>query len=107
VSDEVTVLDNKERKRYEARIGGALAGILAYTVQDGVAVMPHTVVEPQFEGRGIGGKLAKAALDDVRERGLKVALDDVRERGLKVAPRCWFVAAYIEKHPEYTDLVVN
>ncbi|MEY9890317.1 putative GNAT family acetyltransferase [Catenulispora sp. MAP5-51] len=95
MSDEVTVLDNKERKRYEARIGGALAGILAYTVQDGVAVMPHTVVEPQFEGRGIGGKLAKAALDDVRERGLKVA------------PRCWFVAAYIEKHPEYTDLVVN
>ncbi|MEY9908553.1 putative GNAT family acetyltransferase [Catenulispora sp. MAP12-49] len=95
MSDEVTVLDNKERKRYEARIGGALAGILAYTVQDGVAVMPHTVVEPQFEGRGIGGKLAKAALDDVRERGLKVA------------PRCWFVAAYIEKHPEYTDLVVD
>ncbi|MEY9929447.1 putative GNAT family acetyltransferase [Catenulispora sp. GP43] len=93
MSDEVTVVDNKDRKRYEARIGGALAGVLAYTVQDGVAVMPHTVVEPQFEGRGIGGKLAKAALDDARERGLKVA------------PRCWFVAAYIEKHPEYADLV--
>lgn len=93
MSDEVTVVDNKERKRYEARLGGELAGILAYTVEDGVAVMPHTVVEPQFEGRGIGGKLAKAALDDVRQRGLKVV------------PQCWFVAAYIEKNPEYADLV--
>lgn len=94
MSDEVTVVDNKERKRYEARLGGALAGVLAYSVEDGVAVMPHTVVEPQFEGRGIGGQLARAALDDARERGLKVA------------PRCWFVAAYIEKNPEYADLVV-
>ena len=95
MSDEVTVVDNKERKRYEARLGGALAGILAYVVADGVAVMPHTVVEPRFEGRGIGGKLAKAALDDARERGLKVA------------PRCWFVASYIEKNPEYADLVAS
>ena len=94
MSDEVTVVDNKERKRYEARLGGALAGVLAYSVEDGVAVMPHTVVEPQFEGRGIGGMLARAALNDARERGLKVA------------PRCWFVAAYIEKNPEYADLVV-
>jgi predicted GNAT family acetyltransferase len=35
----------------------------------------------------------------------ETALDDARERGLKVAPRCWFVAAYIEKNPEYADLV--
>ena len=94
MSNEVTVYDNKQRSRFEARIGEALAGILAYTVENGVIVMPHTVVEPQFEGRGIGGLLAETALDDARERGLKVA------------PRCWFVAAYIEKNPEYADLVV-
>jgi predicted GNAT family acetyltransferase len=93
VSDEVTVVDNKERHRYEAHVNGALAGILAYSVENGVVVMPHTVVEPQYEGRGIGGLLAETALDDARERGLKVA------------PRCWFVAAYIEKNPEYADLV--
>ena len=91
MSDEVTVVDNKERQRYEVRVGGALAGILAYTVQDGVVVMPHTVVEPRYEGRGIGGLLAETALDDAREHGLKVA------------PRCRFVAAYIEKNPEYAD----
>ena len=95
MSDEVTVADNKERHRYEARLGGSLAGILAYTVENGVVVMPHTVVEPQYEGRGIGGLLAETALNDARERGLKVA------------PRCWFVASYIETNPEYADLVVG
>jgi uncharacterized protein len=96
VSDEVTVVDNKERKRFEAHLGGAdgaLAGVLTYSVEDGVVVMPHTGVEPQYEGRGIGGKLAKAALDSARERDLKVA------------PWCPFVAAYIEKNPGYADLV--
>ena len=94
MSGEVTVVDNKERRRYEARLGGVLAGVLAYSVKDGVAVMPHTLVEPRFEGRGIGARLAKAALDDARERGLKVS------------PQCWYVAWYIEKNPEYADLVV-
>ncbi|MBS2538234.1 N-acetyltransferase [Catenulispora sp. NF23] len=89
----VTVVENKERGRYEARVNGALAGVLAYSVQDGVAVMPHTMVEPQFEGRGLGALMAETALDDARARGLKVA------------PRCWFVAAFIEKNPEYQDLV--
>jgi predicted GNAT family acetyltransferase len=93
VSDEVTVVDNKAGRRYEAHLDGTLAGVLTYTVEDGVAVLPHTKVEPRFEGRGIGGKLAKAALDDAREQGLKVA------------PWCPFIAAYIEKNPEYADLV--
>ena len=93
MSDEVTVVDNQERNRYEARLGGELAGILTYTVANGVSVMPHTVVEPRFEGRGIGGKLAKAALDDARKRELKVV------------PQCPFIAAYIKRNPEYADLV--
>ena len=100
MSNEVTVVDNKERKQFEAYLekadgaDGALAGVLTYTVEDGVVVMPHTGVEPRYEGRGIGGKLAKAALDDARERDLKVA------------PWCPFIAAYIDSNPEYADLVV-
>lgn len=93
-SGEVTVVDNKERHQYEAHLDGALAGVLTYTVRDGVAVLPHTGVQPRYEGRGIGGRLAKAALDDARAQDLKVA------------PWCPFIAAYIEKNPEYADLVV-
>lgn len=95
MSDEVTVVDNQERHRYEVHVGGTLAGILAYTVRDEAVLMPHTVVEPQFEGRGLGGLMAERALDDARERGLKVI------------PQCWFVAAYIEKNPQYADLVAS
>jgi len=93
MSDEVTVVDNKGRGRYEAHLGEEVAGVLTYTLEDGVLVLPHTGVEPRYEGRGIGGRLAKTALDDARERGLKVA------------PWCPFIAAYIEKNPEYTDLI--
>ncbi|MFL6114136.1 MAG: GNAT family N-acetyltransferase [Catenulispora sp.] len=93
MSDEVTVVDNKESHRYEARLGDVLAGVLTYTLEDGVLTLPHTGVEPRYEGRGIGGLLAATALDDARERGLKVA------------PWCPFIAAYIEKNPEYADLV--
>ena len=93
MSDEVTVVDNRERNRFEARLEGKLAGVLTYSIENGVSTMPHTVVEPEFGGRGVGGKLAKAALDDARERGLKVD------------PQCPFIAGYIERNPEYADLV--
>jgi predicted GNAT family acetyltransferase len=32
-------------------------------------------------------------------------LDDVRRRGMEVLPICPFVAAYVKRHPEYTDLL--
>jgi predicted GNAT family acetyltransferase len=92
---EVAILDNPERRRFEARVDDELAGVLTYTREDGVAVFPHTKVAERFEGRGIGGMLAKAALDDARERGLKVD------------PACPFVEAYVRKNPEYADLVVG
>ena len=95
VTADATVLDDAERCRFEARIGDELAGVLTYVRENGVVVYPHTVVQPHFEGRGIGGRLAKTALDDARARGLKVD------------PACPFVEDYIRKHPEYADLVVT
>jgi len=53
----------------------------------------HTVVEPEFEGRGVGGRLARGALDLIRSSGSRVV------------PLCTFMAAYIERHPDYADLV--
>jgi uncharacterized protein len=32
-------------------------------------------------------------------------LEAVRARGLKIVPRCSFVRAYLEKHPEFSDLL--
>ena len=93
MSEELTVIDNGEKNRFEAWLDGELAGVLTYTRVDGVAVYPHTKVQAQYEGRGIGGRLTKSALDDARKRGLKVD------------PVCPFIATYIDRNPDYADLV--
>jgi predicted GNAT family acetyltransferase len=93
VSD-LSVTDQPDANRYEARIGGELAGVVEYVRAGNVIVLAHTEVDPAFEGRGVGGGLARGALDDVRARG-----------GLEVVPTCPFIAAWIGRHPEYVDLV--
>ena len=47
----------------------------------------------ELGGKGAGSRLVKGALDQVRADGLKVI------------PQCPFVKAYIDKHPEYADLL--
>jgi hypothetical protein len=34
-------------------------------------------------------------------------LDSIRADGKTVVPRCWFVAEFIDLHPEYADLVAR
>lgn len=93
--DELRVVDNPEASRYEALLGDRVAGFSEYLAKPGRLVFTHTIVEPEFEGRGFGSKL-------VRDE-----LDDVRRRGLKVTPLCPFVRAFIRRHPEYQDLVAT
>ena len=77
--DGIEIVDNEADQQYEAHLDGTLAGVLAYLPRDGWVVFDHTEVRPEFEGRGIGSKLAKAALDDARTRDLRVT------------PKCPFV----------------
>lgn len=84
--------DNRERQRFELVEEGHLA-FAAYTIAGGVITFTHTYVPPAFEGRGIASRL------------IAFALADARERGLRVVPQCPFVAAYIERHPEWRDLL--
>lgn len=90
---ELQILDNPPDHRYEARSGDLVAGYSEYRMLPGRIAFVHTIVEPAFAGQGVGSRLA---------RGL---LDDVRSRGLKVTPHCKFIAGYIQRHPEYEDLV--
>lgn len=91
--ETIVVRDAPGRSRYEAEGDGALAGIAVYSLEGDRLTLEHTEVMPEAEGRGVGGALARAALDDARARGLGVV------------PRCPFMAAYIRRHPEYRDLV--
>jgi predicted GNAT family acetyltransferase len=90
---EIIVRDNEAQHRYEILVDGDLAGFSAYREDAGHRVFTHTKVDDDYEGQGIGSALAKGALDDTRRRGLSVVA------------RCPFVAAYIQRHPEYTDLL--
>lgn len=89
----VTVEDNPLVSRYQARINGALAGVSEYDLADDTIVFLHTVVAQKYEGQGVGGAIARYALDDARARGLRV-------RAL-----CPFIRGWMERHPEYSDLV--
>jgi predicted GNAT family acetyltransferase len=93
--EALSITDNAERQRFEARLDGELAGVLTYRRGADLVIYPHTKVVEAYEGRGIGGRLAKAALDDARERGLKVD------------PACPFIAAWIVRNPEYAELVAG
>jgi len=91
--DIVTVSDNPAEDRYEARLGDRIVGISTYRIIRGRVVFLHTEVDESMEGRGVGSSLAKGALDDVRARGLRVTA------------KCPFIAAYLQRHREYDDLI--
>jgi predicted GNAT family acetyltransferase len=91
---ETQVMQEPNFHRFAVHLDGATA-LLAYKVEGDTIYFTHTEVPAEMEGKGIGGQLAKA--------GLQYA----RENGLKVAARCPFVASYLERHPEYQDLVAS
>ena len=74
-------------------VGTDVAGFAAYRDSAGTRVFTHTQVDDDYEGHGIGSTLARAALDDVRAKGLLIV------------PRCPFIAAWLQRHPDYQDLV--
>jgi predicted GNAT family acetyltransferase len=87
------VRDAPDRRRYEVLEDGTLAGFAEYRDYEGARVFTHTEVFPDFEGRGLGSTLARGALDDVRASGRRLVA------------QCPFIRGYIQRQPEYADLV--
>jgi hypothetical protein len=90
---EAEVVDEREASRYELRVEGELIGVAVYRRRLDRVVFVHTEVAEEYEGHGFAGLLASSALDDARRQGLAVV------------PLCPYIAAYIDRHPEYQDLV--
>lgn len=86
------VTNNQSEHRYELAVGGATA-LAAYSQSGDTLTFTHTEVPPELEGQGIGSRLIRGALDDVRRRGLKIV------------PLCGFVRHYVDTHPETEDLL--
>ncbi|HET6481002.1 MAG TPA: N-acetyltransferase [Actinoplanes sp.] len=94
-SADAVVVDAFERQRYELLIGGEVAGVLHYRRHGGEVELLHTEVEQSFSGRGLAGRLAAAALADARNRATPVLVS------------CPFVHGYLERHPEFADLLAT
>jgi predicted GNAT family acetyltransferase len=90
---DIKVSDNWDRARYEISLDGKLAGFVTYRRAGDTIVLVHTEIDDAFEGHGLGGELARGALDDIRARGQHVVA------------KCPFIAKYVREHPEYGDLV--
>jgi len=91
---DIKVVDHPELSRFEIWTDGAVAGFARYRLAPGKIVFTHTEIDPVFEGKGLGSKLASGALDAARDRSLGIE------------PLCPFIAAYVKSHPEYQSLVV-
>ena len=89
---DVSVIDNAAKHRFELHADGYVA-FLNYNLRPNEMELVHTEVPKELEGRGIGGKLATAAFNIARSKNLKVK------------PTCPFVTSYVQRHPEYSDLI--
>jgi uncharacterized protein len=92
---DIALRDNAAAHRFELLLDGAVAAYAEYSLPQGAVLLAHTEVLPQYEGQGLGSKLAV------------FALGEVRRRGLHAIPVCQFMAGYIRRHPEYHDLVTQ
>ena len=92
---DIEFVDDADAHRYELRSGDQVLGFLVHRLAGDVITLVHTEVDPAFSGQGHAATLARGALDDARARGLRVV------------PSCPYVASYIDKHPEYADLVAG
>jgi predicted GNAT family acetyltransferase len=90
---QIVISDATERNRFIATLDGEQAGFIVYRLRPGLLALIHTEVEERFEGHGIGGRLAR------------FALEQARAKGLEVLPFCPFVNEWMKRHPAYSDLV--
>jgi predicted GNAT family acetyltransferase len=91
---DVRIVDNAAAQRYEAVLGDQVVGFAEYRGARGRRIFTHTEIDPEFEGRGFGSRLAAGALEDVRARGMKASV------------HCPFITSYLERHREFDDIVL-
>ncbi|WP_433434465.1 GNAT family N-acetyltransferase [Nonomuraea sp. CA-141351] len=89
----IEVVDNSTESRFEVLVDGKVAGFTDYRLLPTKIVFTHTEVLPAYEGQGLASKL------------IGYALQASADTGLRVVPLCPFVAKYIERHPEFQELV--
>ena len=93
MSNENVVRDNKQEQQFEMALGAGKTAFIRYAeAGEGVVELTHTEVPEEFEGKGIGGRLVKGTFEILRAENMRMV------------PSCPFIAAYVQRHPEYQSL---
>jgi uncharacterized protein len=87
-----SVRDNRDTSRFELDVGHEVA-FANYRLTPSAVIITHTETPRALRGRGVASELIKGALELIRSDGRKVIAG------------CGFVVDYLDKHPEYADLV--
>lgn len=90
-----TLIDNAAAMRYEFDLGDGARAFIEYEPHPEGLALTHTIVPPQFEGQGIAAELTAATLEAIRSRGLRIV------------PQCSYIVRYIQRHPEWQELVAD
>ena len=91
---EIRVVNDEQAGLYEALAGDREIGGVTYNLTgENRIVLLAVSVFPEYRGQGIAADL------------IRTVLDDVRAQGRTVTNYCPVVAAFIDEHPEYADLV--
>lgn len=89
-----SIKHNNQEQRFEVHLEGHV-GYMSYQLYEDRIEYDHTIVPKALGGRGIGTELVKY--------GLAYA----RVNHLHVIPTCSFVAAFINKHEVFQDLLTQ
>ena len=89
---DINITHHEGQKRFVITVDNEPAGFASYVDGTDYRNFNHTVIKPEFRGRGLSAPL------------IKYALDDARANGIRVHDSCWAVAAFIKKNPDYEDL---
>lgn len=79
--------------KFSIRDGKKSIGGLGYTRNGNVVSLVHTVVSPEYRGRGIARRLVAHAVAWARREGVKLV------------PACSFAVAEFAKNPQYADVL--
>ncbi|MBC3539616.1 GNAT family N-acetyltransferase [Rufibacter sediminis] len=89
---ELDIKNNPAAHRFETTVDGSTA-VVEYRLKGNVITVLHTKVPKELEGQGIAAALTKQVLTYIADEKLELV------------PLCPYMAAYLQKHPEYQTLV--
>ena len=85
---------NTAAQRFELPCGENTA-VAEYRREKDVLVITHTFVPPECRGKGLAEQVVRAALDFARAEHLRVV------------PQCSYVGVFVQRHPEFAELLAK